>query len=398
MAIDFPQLIGWVALAVTIGAVIFRSAYRMGREDELRHQKKEEHDRESAFYYRGLNYLLSDQQDKAIEEFIKVVRIKSETVEIHLSLGNLFRSRGEVGRAIRIHQNIIARPNLSAAHRTDALFSLAEDYRQGGFVDRAVEACRRVLSVDPNHVKALSSLQILHESEGRWDSALHVLQQYEQVTGKTDPRREAHLLLKIGQEQMALGKHEEGEESAIARFRRAVRIYPGCVEGYRLLGEAQLQQGRLDKAIASFATPQKSRPSHFFLMVESLRRGYDLKDDRAGFEKFMAQATRKPTAPARLIILWSRFLEEKEQMDEAVEVLQTGIQRHPGSAGLTRQLIAVLSRLSRWQEAVAVAEQYLDHRIARQPVFQCSQCGFKSQDIYWKCPQCLNWDTMEPLA
>ncbi len=396
MAIDLPHLIGWAALAVTIIAVIFRAAYRMGREDESRYHEQAERDRESAFYYRGLNYLLSDEQDKAIEEFIKVVRINSETVEIHLSLGNLFRSRGEVGRAIRIHQNIIARPNLSTTHRTSALYALAEDYRQGGFVDRAVEACRRVLSVDPDHAKTLSSLLILHESEGRWDAALQVLQRYKRVTGKPDPRREAHLLLKLGQEQMK-GAAPEDEESAIERFRSAVRIFPGCVEGYRLLGEAQMQQERGAAAITSFSTPQKTRPNHFFLMVESLRRAYELEDDLAGFDKFMTRAVNVPSASTRLIVLWSRLLEEKDRIEEAVEVLRSGAQQHPGSADIARQLILVLSRLNRWQEAVGAAERCLDHLISKQPIFQCSQCGFKSQDIYWKCPQCHHWDTMEPL-
>jgi lipopolysaccharide assembly protein B len=397
MAIDLPHLIGWAALAVTVSAVIFRSAYRMGREDEVRQHEQSERERESAFYYRGLNYLLSDEQDKAIEEFIKVVRINSETVEIHLSLGNLFRSRGEVGRAIRIHQNIIARPNLSTANRTAALYALAEDYRQGGFVDRAVEACRRVLSVDPDHAKTLSSLLMLHESEGRWDIALQVLQRHKRVTGKPDPRREAHLLLRIGQEQMA-GESPEDEELAIDRFRSAVRIFPGCVEGYRLLGEAQLSQGRVAAAISSFGTPQKTRPSHFFLMVESLRRGYAQQENLEGFEKFMTQAVNGLSASPRLIILWSRILEERDQIDGAVKVLRAGTEHHPGSAGIARQLVLTLSRLNRWQEAVGAAERCLDHLLSRQPIFQCSQCGFKSQDIYWKCPQCHQWDTMEPLS
>jgi lipopolysaccharide assembly protein B len=396
MAIELPHLIGWAALAVTIIAVIFRAAYRMGRDDEARYHEQAERDRESAFYYRGLNYLLSDEQDKAIEEFIKVVRINSDTVEIHLSLGNLFRSRGEVGRAIRIHQNIIARPNLSTSHRTSALYALAEDYRQGGFVDRAVEACRRVLSVDPDHARTLSSLLILHESEGRWDVALQVLQRYKRVTGKPDPRREAHLLLQIGQEQMNGGTPED-EESAIDRFRSAVRIFPGCVEGYRLLGEAQLQQDRVAAAITSFATPQKTRPSHFFLMVDSLRRAYTQQDNLDGFEKFMVNTVIGPSASTRIIILWSRILEEKDRVEEAVEVLRSGTQQHPGSAGIARQLVLMLSRMNRWQEAVGAAERCLDHLLSRQPVFQCSQCGFKSQDIYWKCPQCHQWDTMEPL-
>ncbi|MEO5334612.1 MAG: hypothetical protein H7839_21560, partial [Magnetococcus sp. YQC-5] len=102
---DFSHLIGWVALAVTLGAILFGSGRRLGREEEAKRSRSQDDGQESAYYFRGLNFLLTDEPDKAIEEFIKFVRINSETVEIHLSLGKLFRARGEVGRAIRIHQN-----------------------------------------------------------------------------------------------------------------------------------------------------------------------------------------------------------------------------------------------------------------------------------------------------
>lgn len=401
---NLPDLVGWSALAFTIGAVLFRAGYRIGQERAARHkdQQKGNQQQGSAFCFRGLNFLLSDEPDKAIEAFIHAVRINSETVEIHLSLGNLYRARGEVGRAIRIHQNIIARPDLSDANHTAALFALAEDYRQGGFLDRAVDAYRRVLAVDPQHRKALAGLQMLHEREARWDLALEVLRSCERVSGQNDPRRKAHLLLHHGLEQQEKReKSKEGKPESlfdvIQPFLSAIKVYPGCVEAYRLLGEAQLAAGKPRDAIKSFLAVRKNRPSHFFLLVNTLRKAYDLMEDAEGFHKCMMEAVQAPSATARLVVGWSQILEEQQHLEEAIRVLRQGVTQHPGSTALVRQLLLLLGRTKQTEEALAVVDQHLDGLLSRQPVFQCTQCGFKSQDISWKCPQCHVWDTMEPL-
>ncbi len=397
---ELPDLIGWSALAITVGAVVFRSGFRLGAETEAQRRQQQQRDNEAAFYYRGLNFLLTDQPDKAIEAFIQAVRINSDTVEIHLSLGNLFRARGEVGRAIRIHQNLIARPDLSTENRTDALFALAEDYRQGGFVDRAIDGYRRVLAVNPDHRKALEGLQTLHESEGRWDLALEVLQRLRTVTRQPDPRREAHLIIRGGLEPAGnggTGRAELPHQPSTEALQTAIKVFPGCVEAYRLLGESQLAAGKTRSAVKSFGTLKKTRPSHFFLLVNSLRKAYERLGDEKGFEKCMIDAVNAPGAPARLLTRWSQHLEERGRLEEAAEVLRRGAAQYPASAAIARQLTLVLSRLQQWPEAVAVADRFLDRLTSRQPVFQCTQCGFKSQDIYWKCPQCLQWDTLEPL-
>ncbi|MBF0132090.1 MAG: tetratricopeptide repeat protein [Magnetococcales bacterium] len=393
---DIAHLTGWSALAITVGAIIFRAGYRMGRDDALSFGEEPERHQETSYTFRGLNFLLSDEPDKAIEAFTNVVRINSETVEIHLSLGNLFRSRGEVGRAIRIHQNLIARPSLSDAYRKAALYALGEDYRQGGFVDRAIDSFRRVLELDPNHRKALAGLQALHENEGRWDIALDILKRLVKVTGEEDPRREAHLLIKIGLEQArTLG--EGDDHPGIDWFRKAIRVYPGCVEAFRLLGEAQLSQNKVKGAIQTFATLKKNRPSHFFMLMEPLKRAYIEQGDLGGFEECMRNAVNAPSASPRLIVLWSRELQSRNRTREAVDVLLKGYSKYPGSVVMARLLVRLLGHLNREEEALGVAVRCLDHLLSRQPGFQCSQCGFQSQDIYWKCPQCHRWDAMEPM-
>ncbi|MBF0369562.1 MAG: tetratricopeptide repeat protein [Magnetococcales bacterium] len=390
--LTFSQ-VGWLVVAVACGGLVYRAGFRRGWQEGSREGRRARREEESALYLRGLNFLLADEPDKAIEEFIKVVRINSETVEIYLSLGSLFRARGEVGRAIRIHQNIIARPNLPVDIRSGAMFGLAEDFRQGGFVDRAVEAYRQVLEVAPNHQKALAGLQALHESEGRWAAALEILHKLHKVTGQSDPRREAHIRLKMGQEAL----RESEADRAISQFQAALKVFPGCVEACRLLGEWQLEVGNVRQAIKSFSTLKKTRPSHFFLLVDPLKRAYDLLGDAEGFEKCMSEAVDAPSASARLIIRWSQMLSEAGRLEEAAEVLRKGQIKYPGMAEVARRLIALEAKQGNWRDVFYVAEGCLDHLTSQHKNFQCSQCGFKSKDIYWKCPQCHRWDTSEPL-
>lgn len=393
---DLPYLIGWAALAVTLGAIVFGSGRRLGREEEAKRSRQED-GHESVYYFRGLNFLLTDEPDKAIEEFIKFVRINSETVEIHLSLGKLFRARGEVGRAIRIHQNLIARPNLSIAHRIAALYALAEDYRQGGFVDRAVDAYQQVLSVEPNHQAGLAGLQAMHENEGRWDMALEILQRLEKQTQTPDPRRHAHIRVQMGLELQRTQGSGVISEAVMDHFHAAIKVFPGCVEARRLLGEAQLTLGKTRAAIKTFEGLKTTRPSHFFMLAEALRRAYELDGNGAGFVRCMTDAVQALSSSARLVIYWARLLEEQGQLDAATEVLRTGMAKHPRTLSIIRPLILLLARQNLWQEALETAQRRLDQLLSVQPAFQCSRCGFKSQDIYWKCPQCHQWDTMEPL-
>ncbi|MGN7610729.1 tetratricopeptide repeat protein [Magnetococcales bacterium HHB-1] len=396
-------MLDWTLLLAIMAMMIFGLGFKLGRqaENQRNNDLPEENDG-SSHYFRGLSFLLADEPDKAIEAFIEVVRVNSDTVEIYLSLGNLFRARGEVGRAIRIHQTIIARPQLSPEMQVAALFALAEDYRQGGFLDRAVAAYRRVLDKDASHTQALSGLLALHENEGRWDEALFVLKRLAAVSGKTDLRREAHLWIKQGQEWLHSCRHAESEkeradleERAVGAFYSAIRIFPGCVEARRLLGERFLSRGEADKVITLLGSLKKERPSHFFLLFDLLQDAYSAANDDAGFKKCMQEAIEAPSSP-QLLIRWSRFLKESGQKKEADAVLRDGLKKHPGSAELASLRLRLLSEQGRYADATLTAQAYLDQLTLKQPLFQCSQCGFKAREIYWKCPQCHHWDTMIP--
>jgi lipopolysaccharide biosynthesis regulator YciM len=139
----------------------------------------------NADYFRGINYLLNEQPDKAIEAFIRILEIDSETVETHLALGNLYRRRGEVDRAIRIHQNLIARTNLDEEQRVEALFELGQDYFSAGLLDRAEDIFRELVQHEGFRERSLRQIILVYEQEGDWKRAEEAARDLEQVTGSS---------------------------------------------------------------------------------------------------------------------------------------------------------------------------------------------------------------------
>jgi lipopolysaccharide biosynthesis regulator YciM len=391
----------WLALLGVVGTALFALGFWLGHREGMTFMadNPEEHVGDATYYFRGVHFLLAQEPDKAIEAFINAVRINSETVEIYLALGDLFRARGEVGRAIRIHQSLIARPALPADMRTAALFSLAEDYRQGGFLDRAAQAYHQVLASDPHSEKACRGLLAIHETEGQWEKALAALESLTRISGKSDPRRKAHLHIQIGLDldRAANGMpHPDDQRRALGHFETAVALYPGCVEGYRLLGERLLARGQTQEAIDVLCRLWHHRPSHFFLLMHVLHKACKLHGDEQAFERTMDEAAQSAIASAPLVVQWAEWLSERRRLPEVETVLRAGMRQHPHSALLVLRLMECLVQSRKEEEALATAQGFLDWLTKQQYRFQCAQCGFEARDIHWKCPQCHHWDTMKP--
>ncbi|ABK42685.1 Tetratricopeptide TPR_2 repeat protein [Magnetococcus marinus MC-1] len=392
----FSFFVEW-APWIVMGLILFGIGYRMGQHAPMEDMEEMARRRDAAFTYRGLNFLLNDEPDKAIEAFSQAVRVNSETVEVYLSLANLFLKQGELGRAIRMHQNLLERPNLSRETRIAALYGLGEDYRKSGFVDRAVHAYHQTLEVDPGHLKALRALMTLHENEKRWDKALEMLERIRKVTGDEDPRRAAHLRVQIGREQLRHDVAPPSVEDATRNFERAIEVHPGCVEARRIMAEVALKGGDPGHAVDLLKELRHTRPGHMFLLVDILRRSYDALEDRCGFESCMDEAAHAQSASPQLMVQWGKWLEAEGRLEEVSALLEMGLRRRPDSAVLAQWYVAFLGRHGRSDEGLLVATRCLDGIVGRQPNFRCTHCGFESHEIYWRCPQCHEWDEMEPL-
>jgi len=227
-------------------------------------------DEEGMAYIKGVNYILSDAPDLAIEEFIKAVKINSETVETYLALGSLFRAKGDVTRAIRIHQGIIYRPNVDDKIVIQAQYNLGLDYRKAGLLDRAIATFQEVVAKDPSMLRAYVQLEELHEEIKDWEAAFQMQEKISKLAKSEDQHILAHLMTELGKSQLEQGDRKSAQKS----FKRAISLDPGCVDAYLHLGDLYADEGDDTRAVEMWKRVLEIAPSMTFLAYDRLEHAF----------------------------------------------------------------------------------------------------------------------------
>ncbi len=224
----------------------------------------------SEAYFQGLNYLLNEERDKALEVFTRMAEVDSDTAETHLALGSVFRRRGELDRAIRIHQSLIARPSLTRRQRTYALLALGEDYMKAGVLDRAERLFKEAVEQDAHVDQALRHLLTIYEHEGEWTEAIGVAEQLERIG-------DGNYRVRIGQlrcEQASQARREGHREQARQALRQAVVDDPGCARANMLLGELERDHGRFKAAVKAYEAVGRQDPALLPEVLDGLEAAY----------------------------------------------------------------------------------------------------------------------------
>ncbi|OOG25190.1 lipopolysaccharide assembly protein LapB [Thioalkalivibrio denitrificans] len=345
-------------------------------------------------YIKGLNFLLNEQSDRALEVFIQMVDVDADTVETHLILGSLFRRRGEVDRAIRIHQNLIARPNLEPAQRANALMELGRDYMRAGVLDRAEGLFRELINTGYQRAEGYARLRDLYEQEKEWEKAIWAAEHLGGHTTDSQSVRIAHYCCELG-EQAA----RNGDPSSAARHaRRALANDRDSVRASILLGDLAVEGGDDRRALKHYAHVADQHPDFACLVLERVRELHGRLGDAAGYERFLAQLSRRDNSLATLLARLEALrgqgrqaelddLLNKELVRErvALPVLQVFL-RHWSGRVEDAEAGDVLNRASH------VLERYLEQR----PVYRCMNCGFSVRTHLWHCPGCHQWSTIKP--
>jgi lipopolysaccharide biosynthesis regulator YciM len=345
-------------------------------------------------YFRGLNHLLNEEPDKAIDAFVEMLEVDSDTVETHLALGNLFRRRGEVERAIRIHQNLIARPALTREQRAQALLELGQDYMRAGLFDRA-ENLFRELKETKLHVRpALKNLLVIYEKERDWQACLEVADQLEAITGEKMLLQKSHYHC-----ELALAARAQGRSSdASAHLKKAVNTYRRCVRAHHLQAQFAAAQGDHRGAIALLrqAAEQESEylPEVLPDIVTNFRQLGEMQELRGYLEE---TAAAHPRAGAELAL--ADLIKERDGENAAVEYLAGQLARQPSLSLLLRsiELNARMpdSHSSRFLEGL---RPHVRRLLDQNPLYQCAHCGFAAKTLHWQCPSCRRWSTIKRKA
>lgn len=345
-------------------------------------------------YVVGLNYLLNEQPDKAVDIFIKLLDVDCETVETHMALGSLFRRRGEADRAIRIHQNLIARPQLTSVQRIDALLALGQDYMRAGFFDRAERVFIEVLELGGNReTNSLHGLLAIYQQEKAWEKALEVIKQLELSTGNSFHLQAAHYYCEIAAH--ALNQNEP--ERALQAIKQALLVDKQSVRASLMLATIEMSNGRYKQAIRALKHVPEQDAEFLNEIIEPLVYCYNSLDSMDECIDYLEQILRQYPRASLIFVIGEYFSREKS-VDFAIDFVSSQLSRNPSIRGLNRLIYwhlesahgAVRDKL---QMLYAITSKFLENK----PIYRCEQCGFGGKRLHWHCPSCKQWGRVKPI-
>ncbi|MFN7916787.1 MAG: tetratricopeptide repeat protein [Vicinamibacterales bacterium] len=384
-----PLLAALVALlaGLTIGKAWERYKLRDGTWVDRRRI------RESPHYILGLNFLVANQIDLAIDQLTAAASQDANALEVHMILGNLYREKGQVGKAITIHQTLLQRQKLSRMEHAYVLFCLGLDYKRGGFVDRALDAFNDVLRLDPQNAYALENIQKLHEEQHQWTEAYDTRQRLTNLAAiESRPQSQSILAFlenEIGLEAVRRKDHVE----AVRRFQSAIELDARAVPAYLNLGDLRLTQGKDDEAAEIWNTLVQVAPDRAYLAFDRL----EAHAARAGApEQFTALCERliaENPQDWRARLALSRHLAAAGRPADALELLFAALVQNPHSLSVHQAIWQTLGEL---RHPSALMERYSD--VTRHAVFYldphvCMKCRYRSTELLWQCPHCHDWNT-----
>jgi lipopolysaccharide biosynthesis regulator YciM len=342
-------------------------------------------------YFRGLNFLLNEQPDKAIESFIEVVKVDPQTIDLHFALGSLFRRQGEVERAIRMHQNLLDRPDLPADKRVVATYELAQDFHRAGLLDRAEELFKKLdgTTFEPS---ALSHLIEIYETEKDWPKAIVAMQRMEGLSKQPYFKEIAQYHCELAQSALL-----RSDDAAVqAEIDLALAQYRGCPRATLLQGDLAVHQSRPAEAVAAWQRIESQNPAFLALAADRFADAYRKQDDVPQGIRILRNYQAQYPSLDLLNALFALVL-EYEGPDAAAALIKEELLRNPTLLGLDRLLEAqLLAAPAERRHDLELVKGLVAQHIKRLGMYKCEQCGFRAKQYYWRCPGCLKWETYSP--
>jgi lipopolysaccharide assembly protein B len=348
--------------------------------------------RETPHYMLGLNFLVDNQVDQAIDELTQAASSDNDALEIQMILGNLYRQKGQVGRAINVHQALLQRPNLTKLEHAYVLLCLGLDFRHGGFVDRAGEAFQEVVRLDPKNRYALVNLQKLHEEQYEWSEALRVREQIAKIDAGRRPDEQP--ILAFLRTAIGAAKAKHGDLSGAAKeFSAAVDIDPRTAPAHLNLGDVYERQGHLPAAVSAWEQLVQAAPERAYLAFDRLERAYRTLNAPRRFAELCRRVidTRPGDWRARLAL--ARYYTGAGEPREAFELMLAALPHNPHALAIHQAIWRALYDLEldptlvrRYTALTRDAVFYLDPHV-------CTRCRYRSTELLWQCPQCHEWNT-----
>lgn len=363
-------------------------------------------------YFKGLNFLLNEQPDQAIDAFVEVARLDPETTELHFALGALFRRRGETERAIRVHQNLATRPDLPEPEREHALYELGQDFLRAGLLDRAEESLRRLMS-GPYAASAKRVLLELYEVEKEWQKAIDAARELQTLEQKDYSIQIAQFCCELAQDAL----QKKRPEDAVAWLRRASEENPANVRAPILLGDVAMASGDARAALGHWLGIEAQDAAYLPLVADRVVKAYGTLGEQGQAIDWLRGLLKGNLAPELLDTAYRTELDVNGP-EAAAALMREQLRRQPTLLALTRYFEAQAAEMQAVETAAAegaavataggeaVAQDQTSEVVAIRDLLQvrtrnlarytCRECGFRARLFYWQCPGCNRWETYAP--
>ena len=388
-----PDLLIIILLVVAIGI-----GYFLGRHSVRKKQIDVAAKALDKSYFKGLNLLLNEQPDAAIDTFIEALEVNSDTLETHLALGNLLRRQGEVDRAIRIHQNLLARPGLTVSQQHQSQFELARDYIKAGLFDRAERLLQELVELSPTlRDTCLEHLVEIYRDEKEWERAINAVEHLVGRRFSKTPQKwrcaQAHFCCELAEQ--ALEKNDY--LSARRHLKASLNYDKNLVRASLLWGQLEYRLGNAREALKILKRIPQQDSDYLGEALQLFVKCYEALNDFQGLQKFLQHL--QDTHPSNSVILELTERIRQTQGDQAAaHYIGTQLKSRPSVRGVSKLLDFYLSHSKeKAQDNLQLLKLLVDQLMATKPSYRCEHCGFTGNHLHWLCPSCKSWNTVKAI-
>lgn len=365
----------------------------MGR-NSVRQAQRKQSSILSKHYYRGLNFLLSDQPDKAVDTLIKMINLDTGTVETHVAMGNFFRHRGELDRAIRVHQNLVSREELSESQQQLALKELGRDYILAGFLERAENVFLQLLDSEKHFLDAQQQLFNIYQTTKEWERAIELAENMINCHGDSDElcARISHFYCEYANMQFRQNEIEKAEKS----LQKAIISDEHAVRPWLMLGQFCIQQQQYDQAIDYLAQIPERDINWLSEAVPLIEKCADEQND---YQKLSEILDKYWQQCASAYLAKANLMAKQGEIKQATEFLVEQLHHHPTMKGFKTLMGLYIEQNADLQstDSLQKIKELVEEQLERRPTYRCVGCGFSGRQIHWLCPSCRKWGAVKPI-
>jgi len=384
-----------VVCAIAIG-------WLLGRRTKLLNRGTA-HGGSASQHYKSLNYLINDEPDGALDAFINSLEVNSDTLETHLAVGNLMRRKGEVERAIRIHQNLLARPSLTLEHIHQAHLELSKDYISAGLLDRAERLLEDLIEDAPElRPVAMRHLLEIYQDEQEWQQAIDTAKKLVPKKSLLKPKQAEDSDLKIAMSHYCCELAEQVLEkndyhSARSYLKQALSNDRNCVRASLVQAEVEYRTAHYDQAIKALHRVYRQQPEHVIETMQLLKQCHKALGTEDQFHDYLMMVLDSHPSASILLELVEN-IQSRQGDVAAAQFIGQQLKLRPSLRGLSKLVeLHIANSNGAAKENLTILQLLIEQLIQNKPHYQCHHCGFTGKQLHWLCPTCKQWDQMTTI-